>query len=170
MRSGTFNCDLFWRLLNKLPIGKVVSMLFEVFQPLVTIPFVDHVFCIYDLTCNVNSFNNCRFTRHMSVKHDNEKQQRGYSMNCNPLVVYGALGGIRTPDLRIRSPLLYPAELRAHSLKRTLAGRDTTDKCNTVFWMVKSMYRRKICKKPSPEDFLAGFSNFHLSCRVFRFV
>jgi hypothetical protein len=26
---------------------------------------------------------------------------------------YGALGGIRTPDLRIRSPLLYPAELQA---------------------------------------------------------
>ena len=25
----------------------------------------------------------------------------------------GAPGGIRTPDLRIRSPLLYPAELRA---------------------------------------------------------
>ena len=25
-----------------------------------------------------------------------------------------APGGIRTPDLRIRSPLLYPTELRAH--------------------------------------------------------
>ena len=27
----------------------------------------------------------------------------------------GALGRIRTCDLRIRSPLLYPAELRAHN-------------------------------------------------------
>jgi hypothetical protein len=26
----------------------------------------------------------------------------------------GALGEIRTPDPRIRSPMLYPAELRAH--------------------------------------------------------
>ena len=26
----------------------------------------------------------------------------------------GTPGGIRTPDLRIRSPLLYPAELQAH--------------------------------------------------------
>ena len=32
------------------------------------------------------------------------------------LVFYGALGEIRTPDLRIRSPLLYPAELQAHIL------------------------------------------------------
>ena len=28
----------------------------------------------------------------------------------------GAPGRIRTPDLRIRSPLLYPAELQAHLL------------------------------------------------------
>ena len=27
---------------------------------------------------------------------------------------YGAPEGIRTPDLRIRNPMLYPAELRAH--------------------------------------------------------
>jgi hypothetical protein len=31
------------------------------------------------------------------------------------LVADGAPGKIRTPDLRIRSPLLYPAELRAHN-------------------------------------------------------
>jgi hypothetical protein len=30
---------------------------------------------------------------------------------------YGAPGGIRTPDLLVRSQTLYPAELRAHSLK-----------------------------------------------------
>jgi hypothetical protein len=28
----------------------------------------------------------------------------------------GAPGGIRTPDLRIRSPLLYPTELQAQSV------------------------------------------------------
>ena len=30
-----------------------------------------------------------------------------------PLPEYGALGGIRTPDLLVRSQTLYPAELRA---------------------------------------------------------
>src|ERR1700676_4441839 len=30
---------------------------------------------------------------------------------------YGAPGGIRTPDLLVRSQTLYPAELRAHSFK-----------------------------------------------------
>src|ERR1700710_1464174 len=36
----------------------------------------------------------------------------------------GALGEIRTPDPRIRSPMLYPAELRAHAKARLpdLAG------------------------------------------------
>ena len=29
-------------------------------------------------------------------------------------MIFGAPGAIRTPDLRIRSPLLYPAELQAH--------------------------------------------------------
>jgi hypothetical protein len=28
--------------------------------------------------------------------------------------IFGAPGGIRTPGLRIRSPLLYPTELQAH--------------------------------------------------------
>jgi hypothetical protein len=39
---------------------------------------------------------------------------------CKVLEKNGAPGGIRTPDLRIRSPLLYPAELQAqkcHVLK-----------------------------------------------------
>lgn len=31
----------------------------------------------------------------------------------HPLVLYGTPGRIRTCDLRIRSPLLYPAELQA---------------------------------------------------------
>jgi hypothetical protein len=30
--------------------------------------------------------------------------------------VFGAPGGIRTPDQRIRNPLLYPSELRARAL------------------------------------------------------
>jgi hypothetical protein len=54
----------------------------------------------------------------------------------------GALGEIRTPDPRIRSPMLYPAELRALSL-RTLARQN---------------------RKASPgiavaEDFYRGFFN-----------
>lgn len=31
---------------------------------------------------------------------------------------YGALEGIRTPDLLVRSQMLYPAELRAHTIER----------------------------------------------------
>ncbi len=30
------------------------------------------------------------------------------------LILYGALGGTRTPDTLVRSQVLYPAELRAH--------------------------------------------------------
>jgi hypothetical protein len=33
--------------------------------------------------------------------------------SCKPLFLFGTPGGIRTPGLRIRSPALYPAELRA---------------------------------------------------------
>ena len=33
---------------------------------------------------------------------------------AQPLDLTGTPGGIRTPDLRIRSPLLYPAELLVH--------------------------------------------------------
>jgi hypothetical protein len=32
-----------------------------------------------------------------------------------PLEISGTPAGIRTQDLRIRSPLLYPAELQAHN-------------------------------------------------------
>jgi hypothetical protein len=32
---------------------------------------------------------------------------------------YGAPGGTRTHDHRLRRPVLYPAELRAHCLKAT---------------------------------------------------
>ena len=37
-----------------------------------------------------------------------------------PLPEYGALGGIRTPDLLVRSQTLYPTELRAQDIKSQL--------------------------------------------------
>ncbi len=41
-------------------------------------------------------------------------KEKGVSRLGYPPEFTGAPGGIRTPDLRIRSPALYPAELRAH--------------------------------------------------------
>lgn len=38
-------------------------------------------------------------------------QKKGLKLKPESLVISGAPGGIRTPDQRIRSPLLYPAEL-----------------------------------------------------------
>ena len=43
--------------------------------------------------------------------------KKGATISRNPLIFNGALGEIRTPDLRIRSPLLYPAELQARIVK-----------------------------------------------------
>ena len=40
-------------------------------------------------------------------------KKKTQAISLSPLF-YGAPGAIRTPDLRIRSPLLYPAELQAH--------------------------------------------------------
>ena len=37
----------------------------------------------------------------------------------------GAPKGIRTPDPRIRSPLLYPAELLAHKMERVMGIEPT---------------------------------------------
>ena len=34
-------------------------------------------------------------------------------LECGPFVLFGAPGGIRTPDPLVRSQVLYPAELRA---------------------------------------------------------
>ena|GEM_PF-4920872 len=45
------------------------------------------------------------------------KKYKGYEITRNPFFI-GALEEIRTPDLRIRSPLLYPAELQAHIWKQ----------------------------------------------------
>ena len=41
------------------------------------------------------------------------EQQKSTYDRAQVLYLFGALGEIRTPDLRIRSPLLYPAELQA---------------------------------------------------------
>ena len=41
-------------------------------------------------------------------------KKKGYAVHVT-LEKNGALGEIRTPDLRIRSPLLYPAELQARN-------------------------------------------------------
>ena len=43
--------------------------------------------------------------------------KKGITFNTQPLEFYGAPAGIRTQDLRIRSPLLYPAELQARIFK-----------------------------------------------------
>jgi hypothetical protein len=41
------------------------------------------------------------------------RNEKGVADVGQPLYFYGAPGRIRTCDLRIRSPALYPAELRA---------------------------------------------------------
>src|SRR5450756_3091910 len=46
------------------------------------------------------------------IGHRNETKTASYPLISG--LSAGALGEIRTPDPRIRSPMLYPAELRAH--------------------------------------------------------
>ena len=41
---------------------------------------------------------------------------------CNPLILIGTPGAIRTHDTRIRNPVLYPTELRG--LRMNLVKRD----------------------------------------------
>ena len=43
------------------------------------------------------------------------KKKDSQAETCKSLIIIGTPGGIRTPGLRIRSPALYPAELRAHN-------------------------------------------------------
>ena len=47
-----------------------------------------------------------------SADYQKKKAQKSFKISV-PFGINGALGEIRTPDLRIRSPLLYPAELQA---------------------------------------------------------
>ncbi len=51
--------------------------------------------------------------RQRSGKGENKSRNNGLLSICNPLTVKSAPCWTRTSDLRIRSPLLYPAELRA---------------------------------------------------------
>src|SRR5216683_2724254 len=51
------------------------------------------------------------------LQHETARQNEAETAR-NPYftgISAGALGEIRTPDPRIRSPMLYPAELRAHA-------------------------------------------------------
>ena len=52
-----------------------------------------------------------------AIKFAAEKKKLSTSKKYSVSIVIGALGEIRTPDLRIRSPLLYPAELQAQRKK-----------------------------------------------------
>jgi hypothetical protein len=66
-----------------------------------------------------------------------------------PCVVHGAPRVIRTPDLRIRSPTLYPSELWAHSLLLFTLWRGSR-RCSKDF-------NRISCVLPP----LKGISDFH---------
>jgi|GEM_PF-797614 hypothetical protein len=46
--------------------------------------------------------------------HGGEEAKKGFQQKLKTPDISGTPGGIRTPDLWIRSPALYPAELRAH--------------------------------------------------------
>ena len=52
-----------------------------------------------------------------AIRFKAEKKIRQLINQLSDSMKFGALGEIRTPDLRIRSPLLYPAELQAHGKK-----------------------------------------------------
>ena len=63
----------------------------------------------------------------------------------------GALGEIRTPDPRIRSPMLYPAELRARAWGRLpdLAGQDQRPSCRVDQGAARNL-AAAFGKKPLP--------------------
>ena len=78
---------------------------------------------------------------------------------------YGALGEIRTPDPRIRSPLLYPAELQAH-VKQNLEKRLNTKSPQIVqdkfypFAKVESALALT-CKMLYPSPHFQNYDIFH---------
>ena len=49
----------------------------------------------------------------MQIIFNSHNCKEGGSLSSQKKIKTGAPGGIRTPDLRIRSPTLYPAELQA---------------------------------------------------------
>src|ERR1700730_15065817 len=63
----------------------------------------------------------------------------------------GALGEIRTPDPRIRSPMLYPAELRARAWGRLpdLAGQGQPPAAGSI-GRPGGLWRRRLAKNLSP--------------------
>ena len=81
----------------------------------------------------------------------------------------GTPGTIRTCDLRIRSPLLYPAELRAHNdqilrifmpfshvlairnLQRTTKTESQIYSQNGKFWQDNFEYKNERCPSPTKE-------------------
>ena len=64
-------------------------------------PFAEFIFC--SITASFQ----------LGPKEDRRRKKGLTSYVANPLILLGAPGGIRTPGLWIRSPTLYPAELRA---------------------------------------------------------
>ncbi len=56
---------------------------------------------------------------------------------------YGVPTGIRTPDLRLRRPLLYPAELLAHKLVNVflmkLCNVNTSYKTKNNWWAIRDL-------------------------------
>src|SRR5688572_24175357 len=73
--------------------------------------------------------------------HNPGLYQLSYARHRGPRKLYrnapggapdGAPGGTRTPDRRIRNPLLYPAELRAHGLEGAAPECSTGRLCLTI--------------------------------------
>ena len=65
----------------------------------------------------------------MAQKKKNKRRRRQFQQKVilSVLLVIiigliGVLGGIRTPDPRLRRPLLYPTELQAHSFYEIVAA------------------------------------------------
>ncbi len=80
----------------------------------------------------------------------NRKQRtRGQPFLGQPLDIIGAPAGIRTPGLRIRSPLLYPAELRA--LWGTAKHSNQFHRLNRRFGVrLSTLLSRDVCKTSFP--------------------
>ncbi len=69
---------------------------------------------------NKNDHNTSLLTVHFNLNEVFGKKQMKRGLPYEALAKYGMPGRIRTCDLRIRNPLLYPTELRAHINFQTL--------------------------------------------------
>jgi hypothetical protein len=82
----------------------------------------------------------------------------------------GALGEIRTPDPRIRSPMLYPAELRAHQWFQRVRGMFKLSALTPALKIIRckmfgaldyqSLWRRATVQRSMYETVFAVFTNF----------